>query len=251
MGWFENKVVLVTGAGSGVGRTTALTFAREGATVAVVGIDPRGNQETVALIDDSGGRGVAITVDVTSAASKERAVRETVTQFGALDCAFNNAGVEGQFGPLTDLGEQVWDRTIEVNLKGVWLSMKYEIPAMLARGGGTIVNTSSDLTVLGLPGTALYTASKSGVDALTRCAATDFGRQGIRVNAVGPGNIEGTALTDRLWNADAVQGFKNANPLGKIATTQDVAEAVVWLCSARSGHVNGQILNIDGGLTLL
>jgi NAD(P)-dependent dehydrogenase (short-subunit alcohol dehydrogenase family) len=251
MVWFENKVALVTGGGSGVGRTTALTFAREGAKVAVVGSGAENTAETVALIEDSGGVAIAITADVANGSDVEAAVEETVTRLGRLDCAFNNAGVEGRFGPLTTLGEEVWDRTIAVNLKGVWLSLKYEIPAMLASGGGTIVNTSTDLTVLGLPGTALYTASKSGVDALTRCAATDFGREGVRVNAVGPGNIEGTPLTGRLWDAAAVQGFKDANPLGKIATTQDVAEAVVWLCSDRSGHVNGQVINIDGGLTLL
>jgi NAD(P)-dependent dehydrogenase (short-subunit alcohol dehydrogenase family) len=248
---FGDKAVLVTGAGSGIGRVTARRLAERGARVAVASINEQQNVAAVDEIRSFGGEAISITADVSAASDVEHAVRRTVDAFGALHYAFNNAGIEGEFKPLTELSENVWDSVVDVNLKGIWLSMKYEIPAILASGGGAIVNTSTDLVPLGLPGTAIYTASKAGVDVLTRVGAIEYGRKGVRVNAVNPGNVKGTELTNRLWDEAAVRRFEEANPLGKIASCDDIAEAVLWLLSPKSGHVNGQTLNIDGGLTLI
>lgn len=247
---FEGKVAFVTGSGRGIGRAAALMFAKEGAKVAVLNRTLARAEKTVMTIKESGGEAIAIVGDVAKASDVEQAVAEAVRAFGRLDCAFNNAGVEGQFGPLAELDEETYDLTMATNLKGVWLSMKYELSAMLKNGGGTIVNMSTDITVLGVPGTSIYTASKCGVDGLTRCAAIDYARQGIRINAVGPGSVEDTAMTNRLWSAEQQQHNRDNSPTGRLSTPDDIAEAVLWLCSSRSAHVNGQILNIDGGLAL-
>ncbi len=251
MSSFRGSVALVTGGGTGAGRAAALAFAREEARVCVVGTREGPLQETVQAIRRRGGEAISVVADVTVESDVERAVQGALKALGRLDVAFNNAGTEGEFGALADLTEATWNRTFAVNAKGVWLSMKHEIKAIIASGGkGAIVNNSTDLTEVGIPGTAIYTASKAAVDALTRVGASDYGPKGIRVNAVNPGNIEGTPMTSRLWDAQSVQRFKDANPLRKIATAEDVAEAAVWLCSSKAGHINGQTLNIDGGLTL-
>ena len=233
----EKKNVLITGAGAGIGRAAALLFSQEGANVALFSRTKETVEQTADLIRAVGGKVVVIIGDVAT----------VIESYGQLDCAFNNAGVEGQFAPSAELDELTYDNTMAINLKGVWLSMKYQIPALQAAGGGTIINMSSDISTVGIPGTAIYTASKAGVDALTRCGAMDYASHNIRINAVAPGSVEKTAMTSRLWTEEQQQANRASSPTGRLSTPEDIAEAVAWLCSDRSGHINGQILNIDGG----
>jgi len=199
------------------------------------------------MIRDNGGDVIVIVGDVANAEDNKRAVSTVVDIYGQLNCAFNNAGVEGQFGSLATLAESVYDDTLAINLKGVWLSMKYQIPALLEAGGGAIVNMSSNISTIGMPGTSIYTASKAGVDGLTRCGAMDYAGQNIRINAVAPGSVESTAMTSRLWTTEQQQANRAGSPTGRLSTPTDIAEAAIWLCSDRTMHINGQVLNIDGG----
>lgn len=238
---------MITGAGAGIGRAAALLFSKEGANVALFSRTKETVEKTADLIRAIGGKVIVIIGDVANAADVKLAVDSVVESYGQLDCAFNNAGVEGQFAPLAELDEATYENTMEINLKGVWLSMKYQIPALQAAGGGTIVNMSSDISTVGIPGTSIYTASKAGVDALTRCGAMDYAQQNIRVNGVAPGSVENTAMTSRLWSKEQQQANRNNSPTGRLSTPEDISEAVAWLCSDRARHINGQILNIDGG----
>ncbi len=247
MSLLENKSALITGAGAGIGRTAALLFSQEGAKVALFSRTKKAVEETADMIKSKGGEVVVIVGDVANAEDTKRAVITTVETYGQLNCSFNNAGVEGKFGPLDTLDESVYDETLSINLKGVWLSMKYQIPALLEAGGGAIVNMSSDITTVGMPGTSIYTASKAGVDALTRCGAMDYAKQNIRINAVAPGSVENTAMTARLWTEEQQQANRAGSPTGHLSTPEDIAEAAIWLCSDKAKHINGQILNIDGG----
>ncbi|VAW52974.1 3-oxoacyl-[acyl-carrier protein] reductase [hydrothermal vent metagenome] len=247
MGLLDNKVTLITGAGAGIGRASAVLFSQEGAKLVLFSRTKEAVEKTADMVRGNGGDVVVIVGNVANAEDTKLAVSTALDTYGQLDCAFNNAGVEGQFGPLATLDESVYEETLSINLKGVWLSMKYQIPALLEAGGGAIVNMSSNISITGMPGTSLYTASKAGVDGLTRCGAMDYARHNIRINAVAPGSVENTAMTSRLWTEEQQQASRTSNPTGRLSTPEDVAEAAIWLCSDRSKHINGQVLNIDGG----
>jgi NAD(P)-dependent dehydrogenase (short-subunit alcohol dehydrogenase family) len=245
----EGKVALITGGGSGIGRAAALAFAREGARVAVADISLETATETASLLSASGAHSAAFASDVARAEEVEALVAQTVERFGRLDCAFNNAGIEG--GPpgtrLHEYAEDVWDRVVNVDLKGVWLCMKYEITAMLLAGGGAIVNTSSIAGLVG-GGNSAYVASKHGVVGLTRRAALEYGPAGIRVNAVCPGSIR-TPMLERLFRAAPEREglLVEQAPLGRLGQPEEVAEAVIWLCSDAASFVTGHALVVDGG----
>lgn len=245
----EDKVAIISGATSGIGRAAALLSAKRGVKVVATGTRETGGAALIAEIGLTGCNAIFVAADVSDAAQIEKVVQRAEEIFGGVDCAFN-AGIEGEVGPLDELSEPAWGKVMNLNLKGVWLAMKYELPALRRRGGGAIVNTSTNLVSLGIPGTAIYTASMAAVDALTRVAAMEFGPQGIRVNAVSPGNVE-TPMTERLFDEATVAGIRAANPLRKLATAVDVATAALWLLSPASGHITGQTLNIDSGMTLI
>jgi len=247
MSLLENKIALITGAGAGIGRASALLFSQEGAKVALFSRTKKSVEETADMVRKIGGDVVVIVGDVANADDSKRAVSTVINTYGQLNCAFNNAGTEGQFGPLATLEESVYDDTLSINLKGVWLSMKHQIPALLNSGGGVIVNMSSNISTIGMANTSIYTASKAGVDGLTRCGAIDYANQNIRINAVAPGSVENTAMTTRLWSEEQQQANRDGSPTERLSTPEDIAEAVMWLCSDKAKHVNGQILNIDGG----
>ena len=245
----NDRVALVTGGGSGIGRAAVLAFAEAGASVVVAGRRPSEGEHTVQLAREAGGNAFFRRTDVTQADDVEALVRTTVDRFGRLDFSFNNAGIEGTIGPLTELSEDDWNQTIHTNLTGVWLSLKYELAAMVRQGGGSIVNNSSNITQIGVSGTAAYSASKGGVDALTRVAAMEYAARNIRINTVNPGFVA-TPMIGRLFDPAFAKQLGAKNPLGKIATPEDVAHAVVWLCSPEAGHITGQTLNIGGGVTV-
>ncbi|MCY4387282.1 MAG: SDR family oxidoreductase [Desulfurellaceae bacterium] len=248
-GRLDNKIALVTGAGSGIGRATALVFAREGAKVVVSDIVVEGGQETVQQIEAAGGEAIFVKADVSQAADVETLVAKTVETYGRLDCAFNNAGIEGGVKPTIDCTEEEFDRTIAVNLTGVWLCMKYEIQQMLSQGGGTIVNTASAAGLVGFPGLPDYVASKHGVVGLTKTAALEYAKSGIRVNAVCPGVIQ-TPMVER--GAQLSPGFDelavSMEPVGRFGQPAEIGEAVVWLCSDAASFVTGIPMQVDGGL---
>ena len=245
----KGKVALVTGAGSGIGRATSLVFAREGAKVMAVDLAEGPVQSTADLISAAGGEASGVTADVSKTEDVKRMVSETVARFGRLDAAFNNAGIHtGVRIPFHEYPEDEWDRVIGVNLKGVWLCIKYEAPVMLEHGGGVIVNTSSVAGLVAGQGTSAYTASKHGVAGLTKSAAMDYARQGIRVNAVAPGEIW-TPMMDLIITSN---NFSKAQkdedqPIGRMGKPEEIAEVVVWLCTDAASYVTGHVLPIDGG----
>ena len=248
MAMLKGKVVLITGAGSGVGRATALACAREGARTAVVDLDADHSKETVHLAQAAGGEAALIQADVTQADQMKAAVQKTIETYGRLDCAFNNAGVViDEAVKLADYSEDAWDTTIGVNLKGVWLGMKYQIPAMLENGGGAIVNHASVMGMLAGCCRA-YVASKHGVIGLTKAGALQYASQGIRINAVCPGGIE-TPMMDALPSEER-ERITSMHPIGRLATPDEIAEAVVWLCSDRAAYLCGSVLTVDGGYTI-
>ena len=248
-GLTEGKVALVTGAGSGIGRATALVFAREGAKVVVSDIVVAGGQETVQQIEAAGGEAIFVKADVSQAADVETLIAKTVETYGRLDCAFNNAGIEGGMKLTIDCTKEEFDRTIAVNLTGVWLCMKYEIQQMLSQGGGAIVNTASAAGLVGFPGLPDYVASKHGVVGLTKTAALEYAKSGIRVNAVCPGVIQ-TPMVER--GAQLSPGFDelalSMEPVGRFGQPSEIGEAVVWLCSDAASFVTGIPMQVDGGL---
>ncbi len=252
MAVLNNKTTLVTGGGSGIGRATALAFAHEGARVAVADMDPRGGEETCGLIKAAGGEALYIKVDVSKSTEVAAMVARVVEAYGRLDCAFNNAGIMPKgFVPTADLDEETWDRMININLKGVWLSMKYEIPQMVKQGGGVIVNTSSVAGLIGSRTGPAYIASKHGVVGLTRGAALEYAKDNIRVNAVCP-FWTSTALTEPYMQQNPQLGEQMAGrtPLGRQGTPEEVATAVVWLCSDGASFINGHALPVDGGVVI-
>lgn len=244
---FDSKVAFVTGAASGIGRATACTLAREGAAVFCSDIDEAGGKETVGIIEDMGGRGAFGACDVSSASDVEAAVTATLQNFGRLDCAVNNAGVEGPLELLPDITEQDWDRTMAINLKGAWLGMKYQIPAMLEVGAGAIVNTSSLAGIRAQPNIPVYSASKFGLVGLTRAAALQYAQSGIRVNAVCPGGVNTPLAMKIMANQGALRFPLPMPPIPRFADPQEVAEVIVWLCSDRASFITGVALPVDGG----
>ncbi|MCO5993370.1 SDR family NAD(P)-dependent oxidoreductase [Actinoallomurus rhizosphaericola] len=245
---FTHKVALVTGGGSGIGRATALAFAREGATVVVAGRNAESLGRTVDLIEGEGGRADAVPADVSSAEDVARLVRTTVERHGGLHIAFNNAGTL-EAGPLADIDEAAWDRQLAVNLTGVFLCMKHEIAHMRAHGGGAIVNTASNQgTHQRLPLLGAYAASKAAVSVLTRAAAKEYIGDGIRINAISPGPIETSmSLRPGESEADRAERLKTALPIGRAGTLDEAAAAVLWLASPEAGFTVGHDLVLDGG----
>jgi NAD(P)-dependent dehydrogenase (short-subunit alcohol dehydrogenase family) len=243
-------VALVTGAGSGIGQAIALAFGRDGARVVVSDVDEGRSRDTAQRIAAEGGAAIAVPCDVTHASDVDRLIRQAVDAYGRLDCAVNNAGISRAGAPLHEMTEEDYDAVLAVNLKGVWLSMKYEITQMIAQGGGAIVNLASAAGLIGLPNAAAYVASKHGVVGLTRTAALEVASHGIRVNAVCPGYVRspmtlGTGKPD----PERVERMSAAHPLGRMGTPEEIAALVLWLASDAAAFVTGAAIPIDGGYT--
>jgi NAD(P)-dependent dehydrogenase (short-subunit alcohol dehydrogenase family) len=245
----QNKVALITGGTTGIGRDTAILFARNGAKVVVSGRRESEGDETIRLVRAAGGDGIFVKSDVSKSADVQSLVEKTVEKFGRLDLAFNNAGIEGQWKPLIEQSEEEWDAVIDINLKGVWLSLKYEIIQMLKQGsGGAIVNMSSVAGLMGSAGAEPYVASKHGVIGLTRTVALEYAAKNIRVNAVCPAVIE-TAMADRAFGHPEVNKRVLAmHALGRFGKPTEIADAVLWLCSCKSSFMTGSYIVLDGGM---
>ena len=247
-GILENKTALITGAGSGIGRATAKIFAREGARLMLIDIADQGGQETLQMVKDLGRDAIFRKADVSKSTEVDSAVAEAVAAFGRLDCAFNNAGIGGA-GRLThEYSEEEWNRVISINLTGVWLCMKAEITQMLKQGSGAIVNTSSIMGLAGAIRVPAYTAAKHGVAGLTKAAALEYGRHGIRINAVCPAPIYTPLLMSGLEKRpDIEQRYIRSEPMKRLGQPEEVGEAVAWLCSDHASYVTGLPMPVDGG----
>jgi NAD(P)-dependent dehydrogenase (short-subunit alcohol dehydrogenase family) len=247
---FEGKVALVTGGGSGIGRAAALAFAREGARVVIGNRNVERGEETVAMIRKAGGTASFKRTDVLVPTEIEALIDHAVKTYGGLDLAFNNSGIEGAAAPLIEQTEANYDEVMDINVKGVWLSMKYEIPRMLERGSGAIVSCSSVAGLIGFPNIGIYIASKHAVIGLTKTAALECSVKGIRVNAVNPAVID-TEMVDRIASNLSMKkdDLIPLHPIGRLGRPEEVAEAVVWLCSGKSSFVTGHSLIVDGGFT--
>jgi NAD(P)-dependent dehydrogenase (short-subunit alcohol dehydrogenase family) len=254
MGLLENKIALVTGGGSGIGKAAALAMAREGATVVVAGRTSEKGKETVRLIKDIGGTGLFVKTDVSKPGDVEELIERVAGTYGRLDCAYNNAGVYVQHvAPLADITEDDFDEQMSINLKGVWLCMKYEIRQMLQQGGGVIVNQSSVNGMVGAPRCAHYSAAKHGVIGLTKTAALEYAGSGIRVNAIASGSTR-TGMLEQVFQlsfgdlAKGEQRYTAAVPMKRIGAPEEAAEAVVFLCSDHASYITGNIIPVDGGI---
>ncbi|MGZ8291047.1 MAG: SDR family oxidoreductase [Telluria sp.] len=249
---FAGKVVLVTGAAAGIGRAAALSFGRAGACVVVADTSVDGGHATAAMIVEAGGKALFVQCNVTRENEVEALVDKTVSYYGRLDCAFNNAGIEEEHQPLAEAGEAMYDRIMDVNVKGTWLCMKYELRQMLKQGGGNIVNTASIAGLAGAPMRAIYAASKHAVVGMTKTAAAEYGRQGIRINSVCPGLVD-TPMLARAIKRQPEHGVKltEASAIGRMGQAAEIAEAAMWLCSEHASFVTGHQLAVDGGLTAI
>lgn len=247
-GFYKDKVVLVTGGGMGIGETSAIAFAKAGAQVAVADWNPDEGQTTADAIAAAGGEAIFLHVDVGDSASVKAMIDATMARFGRIDCAFNNAGIMEPSAPLAEIEEETFDRIVRVNMKSVFLCMKYELPVMVAQGGGAIVNTSSVCAARILPNCASYTASKFGVVGLTRSAAVEYGQHNIRVNAILPGAVA-TPMARAAWAEDPsrLERIKHTRPLGRAADPIVIAQAAMFLCSDAASHITGHAMPVDGG----
>ena len=243
-----DKVCLITGGASGIGRAAALAFAREGAIVTIADVSS-GGEETARLAQNGGGRAAFARCDISVPADVEALIASIVAKHGRLDCAFNNAGIEGPLVPMAEVSEELWDRIIRVDLRGVWLCLKHEIRQMQRQGRGAIVNTSSTAGICGTPGYSPYTAAKHGVIGLTRSVALQYAASGIRVNAICPG-LTDTPMMDRILGGDREMEklFVAGTPFGRKAQPEEMAAAALWLCSDEASFVTGAVLPVDGGV---
>lgn len=247
----EGKVALITGGGSGIGRASAVLFAKEGAKVVVANRRTDKGEETVEIIQKAGGEAFFVKTDISKADQVERLVSTIVQKYGKLDCAFNNGGIDGKKALIIDCEEDDWDMIIDINLKGTFLLMKYEIKQMLLQGYGSIVNMSSICGTVVRPGRCAYNASRHGVEGLTKTAALEYSNKGIRTNAVAPGSVK----TDIFYrstkgNPEMEKAYAQGHPIGRIAEPEEIAAAALWLCSDAASFVTGSILLVDGGMTI-
>jgi NAD(P)-dependent dehydrogenase (short-subunit alcohol dehydrogenase family) len=245
----ENKCGMVVGATSGIGRAAALLFAKEGAKVAVIGRRTKLLKELCTEIEGEGGIAIIITADVTKAKEVARMVAEAKSAFGKLDFAFNNAGTIGNFVPMLEQSEQDWDKTLDTNLKSIWLSVREQANAM--KNGGAIVNTSSWLALGGLIGSTTYSASKAGMDGLLRPAALELAEMGIRINNINPGGVD-TEMTREAfqYNKETLDHFSKSHPIGRMGSPAEIADLAAFLISDRASNITGQAIVIDGGYTI-
>jgi NAD(P)-dependent dehydrogenase (short-subunit alcohol dehydrogenase family) len=244
-----DKVALVTGGGSGIGKAAALEFAKKGAKIALADINVEGGEQTAHQLVEAGGEAIFIKADISKSEEVRSLIKKVVSVYGSLDCAVNNAGVEGKRASLAACTEEDWERVIDINLKGVWLCMKYEIPYMREQGGGSIVNMASIAGLRsGLQRFSTYTASKHGVVGLTKAAAVEYAKAGIRINAICPGFIQTPMIEgNSQQNAQLEKVVKEVVPAGRFGTPEEIAEAVIWLSSTAASFVNGHALVVDGG----
>jgi NAD(P)-dependent dehydrogenase (short-subunit alcohol dehydrogenase family) len=244
----KDKVVIITGASSGIGHATALAFAKEGAKVVIADVLTDAGVQTARDVEKLGAQALFVKCDVSKDSDVKNLMKRTIETFGRIDCAFNNAGIEGSQNKTADCTEENWNQVIDINLKGVWLCMKYEIPQMLKQGGGAIVNCSSIAGLIGFPGIPAYVASKHGVIGLTKTAALEYAKTGIRINAICPGVIQ-TPMIDRFVHGEAQirRQLVEGEPVGRVGTPEEIADAALWLCSGQSSFVTGHSLVVDGG----
>ncbi len=244
----KDKICLVTGGASGIGQAAALAFAREGAVVTIADVSS-GGEETARLVRSAGGEAAFTRCDISAASEVEALIASIVAKHGRLDCAFNNAGIEGPLLPMAEVPEELWDRIVKVDLKGPFLCLKYEVRQMLRQGHGAIVNTSSTAGICGTPGYSPYTAAKHGVIGLTRTVALQYARSRIRVNAICPG-LTDTPMMARILGGDREMEklFVAGTPIGRKASPEEIAQAAVWLCSDAASFVTGAVLPVDGGV---
>jgi NAD(P)-dependent dehydrogenase (short-subunit alcohol dehydrogenase family) len=245
---FSNQVVLVTGSATGIGRATALAFAKSKASLALVDCNQSENERTAALVKEAGASAITVPCDVSNTKQIEASVKHVIMQLGAIDVAFNNAGIEGVQASTIDCTEENWDRVISTNLKSVWLFMKYQIQQMLLQKKGSIINCSSIAGLVGFPNVPAYVASKHGILGLTKTAALEFAKSNIRINAVCPGVIQ-TPMIERFTKNDqaALKQLESAEPMGRLGSPEEIAAAVLWLASNQSSFVTGQAIPVDGG----
>jgi NAD(P)-dependent dehydrogenase (short-subunit alcohol dehydrogenase family) len=244
----KGKVALITGAGSGMGRAASVLFAREGAKVAAIDIAEASAAETARMIKSAGGEAISLRADVSDSEDARAMVEETVRAFGGLDVLYNNAGIEGESGFIAQLSEEAFDRVIAINLRGVWLGMKYGLPRIVERGGGAVINTASVAGIVGLKGAAAYCAAKAGVISLTRVAALEYGRYNVRVNCICPGVIH-TPMVDRIIGPDGLQPrfIQRSSVLGRVGSADEIAHTALFLASDEAPFATGAPFIIDGG----